>query len=302
MRFPLLAALAATWALGPASALDFNLAQGETGFGFLKYSLSPRSIALGGSGVALVDGVADADLNPAAAARDSGGLVLGQGYPRTFAATGSYAAWNIPWNGYRVMVQARYLGYDNISGWNELDRSTAGYGAHTLKLQAGTAGHAWGFAFGASLAYAQNNIADATYDAGLINLGLWRGLPFGLAAGVSLMNADLWSSTARDGGKVFLPATLQAGLAYSRALPGRVDVSVAVDARKRNDEPAAFPAGLEARWQNILSARMGYPFGEPEASPSFGLGLRWSRYGFDYEYQSNAVLAGAHFWALSIRY
>ena len=52
----------------------------------------------------------------------------------------------------------------------------------------------------------------------------------------------------------------------------------------------------------MLSARVGYPFTEPEASPSLGVGLHWSRYGFDYEYQGNAVISGAHFWTLTIGY
>ncbi len=79
-------------------------------------------------------------------------------------------------------------------------------------------------------------------------------------------------------------------------------LSATLDARKVNDEDVAFPAGIEASWKNILSARIGYPFGEPEAWLDYGVGLHWSRYGFDYAYQGNGTTSGAYFWALSIRY
>ncbi len=282
--------------------MEASTKEGEASFGFLKYSLSPRSIALGGAGAALVDGIADADLNPAAAARDSGGIALGQGYPTAFSATGNYASWNIPWKSRRITVQARYLGFDNISGWDDLDASTTAYNAHTLKLQAGTAGKFKGIAYGVSVAYAQNNVADATYDAWLFNLGMQRDLIAGFAIGASVLNADIWTSDARNGDKIIPPVTFQGGVSYSRSLPYHTRMAVAVDARKRNDEETVFPVGLEGTWADAISARVGYPFGEPEASPAFGVGLRWSHFGFDYEYQGNTVLTGAHFWALSVKY
>ncbi len=202
------------WAFDP-----FNVPHGESSFGFLKFPLSPRAVALGGSGVALVDGIEDADVNPAAAARDSGDLSLGQGYFPTFAALANYISWNIPVGDQRVTVQARYFSPDAIAGYNTIDDSTASYGAHTLKLQVGTAGYEWGFAYGVSAAFAQNNVADATYDAGLFNLGLWRDLDHGVSAGFSMTNLGFGTSKAQDGSRIIPPTTVQAGLAYSR---GRV--------------------------------------------------------------------------------
>ena len=303
MRFRLLTAvLTILIGIAPAFALTLDGQEGDASFGFLKFSLSPRSIALGGAGMALVDGVADVDLNPAAAARDSGGIALGQGY-LPFGSKANYVSWNIPWKDQRITVQARYLGEENIPGWSDLPfRSTAAYGAHTLKLQAGTAGNVLGFAYGVSAAYAQNNIADVTYETGLLNAGLWHELPAGFSTGVSVLNADFWTTNGRDGSKIIPPTAVQAGLAYTRNIPGHTRLSLAVDARKRNDEKLAIPVGVEACWQNLLSVRAGYPFQEPEASPAFGLGLHWSRYGFDYEYQGNAELSGAHFWALEVSY
>jgi len=55
-------------------------------------------------------------------------------------------------------------------------------------------------------------------------------------------------------------------------------------------------------WQKILSARVGYPLLDDNAALSMGFGLQWSRYGFEYAYQGNAVISGNHIWALEIRY
>ncbi len=304
MLHRMLSALVVAILARPGFALQTDRQYGEASFKFLKLSLSPRATALGGAGAALLDGIGDADLNPAAAARDSGALALGQGYPfQAFSATGSQIAWNLPWDNRRVTLHARYLGYDDIPGYDASGQPTAAYAAYTLKLQAGLAGNLWGFAYGASLAFAQNNIAaDADYRTGLVNVGLMRSLPFGFALGLAALNADFWTSTAKDGSLIFPPTTLQAGLAYSRSLPENIRASVALDARTRNDEQIAFPAGLEASWKDLLWVRAGWPFAEPEPALSLGLGLRWSRFGFDYAYQGHAVMAGGHTWALEVRY
>jgi hypothetical protein len=302
MRIPAISALCISGAL--AQGVETDRGYGEASFQFLKLSMSPRSTALGGSGMALVDGIGDADLNPAAAARDSGALALGQGYPfLAFSATGSHIAWNLPWGkSRRILVQARYLGFDDIPGWDGLNQPTASYGAHTLKVQSGLAGKFRGLAYGVTAAYAQNHIADADYAIALVNAGLWYGLPFGLALGVAGMNVDFWKSSEAETAGVFPPTAVQAGLSYTRSLPAESKLSVALDARTRNDEQLSFPAGVEASWKETLWLRVGYPFAEPEPSPSLGLGLRWSRFGFHYAYQGHAVLSGGHFWSLELRY
>jgi len=247
-------------------ALEFDHGYGESSFKFLKLSLSPRSMALGGAGAALLDGIGDADLNPASAARDSGSLAMGQGYPSQASAAGSHVAWNIPWQNRRITLHTRYLGYDDIPGYDGLGRPTAGYGAHTLKLQAGIAGTVFGFAYGVSTAFAQNNIADVDYGTGLLNAGIQRALPWGLSAGLSVINADYWTSSAVDGSILFPPTSIQAGLAYARSFPGEFRASLALDARTRNDEQLCFPAGIEAAWKETLMLSFGFPFGVAEAS------------------------------------
>src|SRR5688572_24136142 len=122
-------------------ALDLDREYGASSFKFLKLPLSPRIVGLAGAGAALADGVGDLDLNPAAPAYDSGRLVAGKGYPFSeFEAGSSHITWSVPTHGYRVLINARYLGFDRIKGYDELARPTTPYGAHTLKGQLGMAG------------------------------------------------------------------------------------------------------------------------------------------------------------------
>lgn len=300
--FLLLCALAAI----PSRAVETDQAPGSSSFKFLKLPLSPRIVALGGAGAALADDAASLDLNPAAAAADSQHLVVGRGYPfAEFQATSSHITWSIPLEGgYRILLNARYLGFDKIDGFSESDVATSSYGAHTLKLQAGLAGLWRGLQWGATANYAGNSVADANYATAMINAGARYPLPLGFVAGASIVNADFWDSKAKDQNNAnpFPPAALQVGLAYARAFGSDWKAAVAADARARNDEDAAYPAGAEVSWRDLISVRAGFPFGESQGGFSAGIGLHWSLFRLAYAYQSHAELGPAHFWSLDLAY
>ncbi len=288
-----------------AHALEVNRQYGEASFQYLKLPLSPRIVGLAGAGAALADAAGDMELNPAAPAADSGHLVVGRGYPFSeFQSNSSHIAWSIPAQGYRVVLNARYLGFDNIPGYDGLGNSTTAYSAHTLKAEAGLAGNYAGFGWGATLNFAGNSIANANYATAMINAGLRYQLFTGLYAGLSVVNADFWDSQAQDPNNAnpFPPTSLQAGLSYAHALGADFTGAVAVDARTRNDERMVFPAGLELSWKKAVFARVGFPFGEQEPGLAAGLGLRWSRFEFQYAYQMHATLSPGHFWSLDIAY
>jgi hypothetical protein len=287
----------------PAHALDTDLQLGQSSFKFLKLSLSPRAAAMGGAGTGLVERAGESDLNPAAAGRGGAALTVGQDYPpQEFGTTASHLSWSLPWGEKRITLNTRYLGFDKIPGWDESNTSTTAYDAYTLKLQAGLAGQALGFAYGVSLAYAQNNVAEATYSAGLLNAGLWRDLGAGLSAGASVMNADFWTASSKpDGEKPSAPLILQGGVGYVRPLRPGMRAAVALDVRKVNDEGVVFPAGMELMLKDALYIRAGYPIGDPDNGIGLGFGLKWSRFGFNYAYNSHAQLSGSHSWTLEVR-
>jgi hypothetical protein len=288
-----------------AHALEFDREFGEASFKFLKLPLSPRVVALGGSGVALADGAGEIDLNPAAPAGDSGQLVLGRGYPfAEFQANTSHITWSVPYRGYRILLNARYLGFDDIPGWTVQNNPTADYGAHTLKAQAGLAGGFHRLMWGATVGFANNNIANASYSSAMVNAGARYPVLPGLMAGLSVVNADFWGSKAKDANyrDPFSPTAVQAGLSYTHALGAGLEGSAAVDARTRNDEKMVWPMGLEVSWREILFARAGYPLGEQEPALSMGMGLEWSLFRFQYAFQSHETLSPAHYWSLDILY
>jgi hypothetical protein len=286
-------------------ALEINREYGESSFKFLKLSLSPRIVALAGAGSALADGVGELDLNPAAPASDSGHLVVGRGYPFSqFQGTTNVITWSVPYSGYRILLNARYLGFENIPGRDDLARSTTDYGSHTLKAQAGLAGSLYKLTWGTTVNFASNSIAEANYATAMLNMGLRYQVLKGLTGGLSVINADFWGSKAKFEGNrdPFPPTALQAGLAYTRAFGSAINASLALDARTRNDEEMAWPMGIEISWRNMLTGRLGFPMGEKEPALAGGLGIHWSRFQFQYAYQGHATLGAGQFWTLDIAY
>jgi len=283
---------------------------GASSFQFLKLPLSPRATAMGGAGAALAEGAGEAEINPAAGApgkRGPGSITLGQEYPpKQFGTSASHVSWNLPWGPRQVMLHARYLGFDEIPGWDADNNSTTPYEAHTLKLQAGMAGRNLGLDWGGSTAYARNNIASATYSALLLNAGLRRAdLPLpvsGLSAGASVTNLALWAAKTKETGEtVEPPVILQAGLGYGRTFKPGHRASLAADVRKVADEDVVLPIGVEYQFMEALFIRAGVPVADPDNSFGLGFGLQWSRFAFNYAYRHHTTLSGGHGWTLEVR-
>jgi hypothetical protein len=302
----LAAAVSLLLALAPAAlALETDREYGSASFQFLKLPLSPRIVALGGAGAALADGAGDLDLNPAAPVSDSARLVVGKGFPFSeFESGSSHIVWSVKRGGSRILLNARYLGFDRIRGYDDLARPTTPYGAHTLKGQLGYAGRYRRLDYGATLNFAENSIASANYRAAMVNVGARYRVIAGLHAGLSVVNADFWGSGARIEGNEdpFPPTSIQAGLSYARTIGRGFRAAAAVDARTRNDEKLAFPMGLEVSWRDILYARAGFPVAEPEPGLAAGLGLQWNQFRVQYAFQGHEVLAPGHFWSFEIAY
>ncbi len=303
-RYSALAAVFASvlCALPSAARAQAGMDPEAPGFQFLKLPLSPRAVAMGGAGAALAEGAGEAEVNPAAAARTGGSLTLGQEYaPREFGARASHLSWGLPWATRRVTLHARYLGFEDIPGWDDDNNPTTPYGAHTLKLQSGLAGSDFGIDWGASLAYARNNIADASYSAGLANFGARRDLPFGLSAGASATNVAFWSGRSRSALEDAEPAAiLRAGLGWTRDLRPGSRLALAVDVMKAGEEDAVLPLGVEYMAFNSLFVRAGYPLADADNRLTLGLGLKWSRFAFNYAYKGHSALSGGHGWTLVI--
>jgi hypothetical protein len=301
-RFPAALFAVAFCALPLAARAQASLDPEAPGFQFLKLTLAPRSVAMGGAGAALAEGAGEAEVNPASAARVPGSLTLGQEYaPREFGARASHLSWGLPWASRRILLHARYLGFDEIPGWDADNNATTPYDAHTLKLQAGMAGGNFGIDWGGSLAYARNNVADASYSAALLNVGARRALPWGLAAGAAATNVAFWSGRSRSAMENAEPAaTLRGGIAWTRDLRPGSSVSLAADAVKTGEEDVVLPVGVEYKVFDALFLRAGWPVADPDNRLTLGVGLKWSRFAFQYAYKGHSALSGGHGWTLEI--
>ena len=179
-------------------SLEIDRVFGASSFKFLKLPLSPRIVGMGGSGVAAAQDASALDLNPAAANLDGGLLNVGRGYPFSeFQANSNFITWSLPINAYRLLLNARYLGYDDLPGALETGIKTTDYSAHTLKLQAGLAGKWQAIGWGLTGNFAENNIAEAHYGTVMINAGLDYAVGDHIALGASAINADIWTSKAQ---------------------------------------------------------------------------------------------------------
>jgi hypothetical protein len=286
-------------------ALETDRAFGEASYQFLKLPLSPRITALSGAGIGLWDGAGEAESNPASSAEEPSKVILGYGYPfSSFGAKASHLVWNGPLATGRLWLGARYLGYDDISGHNELDVETSAYGAHTWKAQAGYATALKGLKLGVALGFAQNHIAEASYATALANVGLQYAVWRGLSVGAAVTHADLWTSDAYFDGNAspFPPTTMQAGIAYRQTIPKGWTAALAVDARTRNDETLAWPLGVELEWHDMVALRGGYAVAAKEAGISAGLGVTWSLFQVQYAYEGHATLDAGHYLSLEIAY
>lgn len=298
--------LAVSLGLGSqAHALETDRAYGEASYQFLKLPLSPRITALAGAGIALWDGAGEAESNPASVAQDGGRVVLGYGLPsQQFGAKASHVGLNIPLGDSRLWLGARYLGFDPIAGHSETDVATTSYTAHTWKAQAGYA-LAWhGLDFGMALGFAQNHIAEATYSTGLLSLGARYAVWGGLSLGAAATNADFGGSDALvDGAETpFPPTALQAGLAWTQALPREFTAALALDARTRNDEQITYPLGLEVTWNKMATIRAGYPLSAQHPALTAGFGLAWSNFRLQYAFEGQADLDAGHYLSLELAY
>lgn len=280
--------------------------RGSASYKFLKLPLAPRTVALGGAGVADATSASELDLNPAAAMGDSSLLFLGRGYPfQQFQAAANLITYSLPYRGYRILLNARYLGYERIEGHTENpDEEATAYSAHTLKLQSGLAGRYRRLAYAATVNYAESNISYANYGTFMLNAGFRYEVYRGLSVGASGTNGNFYTTHAKfsENEAPYPPTTLQGGLAYRLPLGYGFETRLAADLRRRNDERFTFPLGLEVSWQNILFARAGFPVAEQEPGIAAGVGLQWSRFRFEYAFQGHETLSPGHYLALGLSY
>jgi len=256
-----------------AHASWFDLPSGGAGFKLLKLDATPATLALSGSGVGTP--TTDMTRNPATDSVDR--VALSTGYGTTYSrldGTLQQAAWTLPQGPWTVSAMARFEGFSNLPGRDDLDRSTGTYAASTWAFDAGLSAPTTidGLRAGASLGFGMDAVADANAWGGWFGIGLFY-QPAGANWSVGATARNLGSGTTSGEHSEDLPATAQIGGAWHQKLSDWT-LTPTVDLKLVADEDLQFPIGLQATW-SALTLRTGYVVGRDEFLPSFGLGLEW---------------------------
>jgi tetratricopeptide (TPR) repeat protein len=266
---------------------------GEEGFQFLKLGASPRSAALGGTGVCAESGEEALSLNPA-----------GLGELRWKEASFSYGdqmesmnqgALTLAGNTKRggIGVQAQSLQFGTIPGTDLSGNPTSAFSANDLSLAVGIGRRIWEdhASWGASVKQVSETIDGIKGTAYALDLGVvreWKAAS--LRAGLDARN--LGSGAKFDEEKTSLPQSFDAGVSWKGFSEA---VTAAVEVHKTGENTTFLSGGIEAWLQNALAFRAGYRTdGDVGRRFSLGLGFRLRDIRVDYAFADAGSFGGTH--------
>ncbi len=286
------------------SYADINSNAGTTAYSFLKIGVGARAVGMGNAFVGLADDQSALYFNPAGLTQLAG---------RSFTTN---------YNNYLTDIQSGFIGYIhpydektriglsiNYFNYGSFDRTDEDggnlgtFGAADFALIATYAKKVNPtISLGVNGKFILEKIDDYTSDALALDLGAFhesKGKSLRLGAVVQNLGYQLKSFSA--GHKESLPVEVRAGVShYVRGVP----LLVAIDVAKPFDNDIYFCLGGEFLSLKPVFLRMGWSsFGKNHktgsdkdnlAGLSFGLGVNWKAYRFDYAYSSYADLGGVH--------
>lgn len=291
----------------------------ESGFAFLRVPVSARSVAMGESGVALLDGADAFFLNPAGLAAPNGDArSTAQWKMAGEAAVTHHEAFSIFHQDAGVLNLARgkealalqfqtfYSG--DVAQTDEVGNPLGNFGLVDLALQLGYARVVSpGLRLGGTVGYVKERVASSSAGTWAFSAGgIWNpgSLP-GLRVGASvrqLGGSPHFEIDGTQGVQVSLPATVQGGASYSSRIGESGHWAVAADIRKAADESATEHAGVEGGW-SVLAVRAGGRFGTDVGHFTAGLGVNSGRFTLDYAFlPSNADLGDSHRLELRVKF
>jgi len=291
----------------------------ESGFAFLRVPVSARSVGMGESGVALLNGADAFFLNPAGLAAPGGDATSpAQWKIASEAAVTHHEAFSVFHQDAGVLNLARgrealaiqfqtfYSG--DVEQRDEVGNLLGDFGLVDLALQLGYARLVSSdVRVGGTVGYVKERIANSTASTWAVSAGGdWSpvSLP-GLHVGASVRQLggnSHFDVDGAEGAPVSLPVTVQGGFAYTSHPGSSARWAVATDVRKAADEDWTEHAGVEVGW-SALALRAGGRFGTDVGHFTAGLGVNSGRFTFDYAFlPSGEDLGDSHRLELRIRF
>ncbi len=286
----------------------WNVDLGGVSMKFLSLSVSPRSAALAGAGVAdpqRASEIADNPLALSSATRPEFGLtqiVFGDGGADNFLS----AYYGLPF-GEAMAFSAglQFMGYDDIEGRDENGLKAADYSAYAWTAQMGLGSRNKVFNWGVSARYAYQTIDDESNFAILGDVGGSYRVNRYFAFAAILTNFGYMSDGDESGVHEAAPMALQAGVTGKVPVGERWSVHASADAYRRADmDDPEWRFGGEVSYLEHLMLRVGYAIRPmTEDGLSCGLGLSFGLITMDYGYSPRPAFGkGNHYLSVGMRF
>jgi hypothetical protein len=288
----------------PSAHVVWASSPGTTGAEVLKIGVGARAIAMGEAYAAQADDVSSLYWNP-------GGLALMQERQASFMYDQMYEGLNysnlalgIPLENGAVGASVSYLGYGNISGYDQTGTPTGNQSAHSA---VGTLGGSWlgnQWSLGANVKGIQEKLADESANGAAFDVGGTVIYPKPVLGGTmrfAVVERNMGSGMSFLQQKDPLPTEFRAGIAAVQMMNKKLNVSMDYAMPKADD--ASVQGGAEFWLVPFIAIRAGYIANKNEGSGiRTGLGLRIRGISFDYAYASGGELGITHRYELSFRF
>jgi hypothetical protein len=279
------------------------------GFAFLEVPAGARAAAMGGAYVTLADGVEGAFWNPAGLAGIQGTQVTGSHMESFQSLKHDQFAIGGQLFGGGLATSLRAMYSQPIEERDEIGNLLGSFGAHDLEFQLGYGRHV---GQGASIGFAAQAVRErianesATTWSGSAGAAwqpqAWKSMRFGVSA-LHLGPAAYYTVDGQRGEPVALPAALQAGASWTRALGRGVGLTSALDARATRGRQAVASLGGELATDVGASLRMGLRQGDDLSNFSAGVGWKRGTFRADYAWvPSKLDLGDTHRFSFSAQF
>lgn len=258
---------------------------GSAGLSFLKLGFGARNIAMGDAGNALSEDVTALFYNPAKLAIDpKSEIIFMHNQWVQDLSSEVFGARTVIW-GIPIALGANITSIDEIEVRTKPGEPEAKFNANYFFGSLST-----GFKivdeiyFGVTAKY----LYEGLYQDDATGLGFDFGLSYitpieNLTASVVLKNLGSMNQLRYQ--KTVLPTEFRVGAMYFYEVSSSIDVYTAAELQKyKSEDNAHFNLGLEGVYDKTIAVRAGYQTGYETRGLTYGFGLAWGSFKFDYAY------------------